>query len=526
VASPGFIPRHDGDAPLPVAVIDMGASALRLVVSEVLTNGRTRIVEEAQRGVQLGKDTFSQGRLGATTIDSALKALEGFRRIMETYGVAGYRAVATSAVREAQNRDVFLDRVRLRTGLDVEILDGAEENRLTYLAVKERLHDHLSLKSSDALLVEVGGGSADLSFLRNGEPLRSGAYPLGAIRLRQSLASWRGGQEQRVRLLARHIRNVIQDIRREIPLHEARFFLALGGDVRFAAARLAEELPNGTRTVPREPFLAFCDKIAGYDVESLIASEGLAVPEAETLVPALLTYRELLAETSAEHVIVPDTSLRAGLLIDLARTITGCGREEEFGRQVLSSAAALGRKYRYDERHARNVAHLACRLFDELRQEHGLPDRYRILLEVASLLHDIGTFVSLRAHHKHSLYLLSVSEIFGLAQDDMAIVANIARYHRRALPQKTHLPYMTLAREERLAVDKLAAILRLANALDADHLQKVRDVRAYTEGESLILEAEGSGDLTLERLMSLARSDLFGEIFGRKVLFREGGTQT
>src|SRR5204863_9300433 len=161
------------------------------------------------------------GRPGPCTHEGNRQGPGGFRRIMDTYGVIRYRAVATSAVREASNADAFLDRVRLRTGLEVEVIDGSEENRLTYLAVREHLAQHPALVDGDALLVEVGGGSADISFLRKGQPIHSGTYPLGSIRMRQSLGGWQGSHEQGMRLLVRHIHNVVDDIRREMPMREA-----------------------------------------------------------------------------------------------------------------------------------------------------------------------------------------------------------------------------------------------------------------------------------------------------------------
>jgi exopolyphosphatase/guanosine-5'-triphosphate,3'-diphosphate pyrophosphatase len=514
-----------GDGSRLVAVIDMGASAIRLLVAEARAQGEVRVLEEAVRGVLLGKGTFTHGRLESGAIDATLRALEGFRRIMDSYGVVHYRAVATSAVREAQNRDTFLDRVRVRTGLEIEVVDGSEENRLTYVAVREALHGHEALTAGTALLVEVGGGSADISLLRGGEPAVSGTYALGAIRLRQSLASWHGSHEQRMRLLRRHVQHVVEDIRREMPLREARYFVALGGDVRFAAARLAKEgTEDEPRALGRDSFLAFCDQIAAADVDQLVDVERLPPAEAETLVPALLVYRELLSETDAAAILVSEASLRTGLLLDFIRAEEGHGIED-FGRQVLASAEALGEKYRFDAPHARHVARLSRRLFDDMRAEHGLTARHRLLLEVAALLHDIGNFVNLRAHHKHTQYLLSVAEIFGLSAEDMAVVSNIARYHRRALPQRTHLPYVALDRDERVAVDKLAALLRLANALDADHLQKVSDLHVRCDEDAWVLEIEGSGDLTIERLVALSRADLFSDVFGKRVTLREGGTR-
>jgi len=147
------------------------------------------------------------------------------------------------------------------------------------------------------------------------------------------------------------------------------------------------------------------------------------------------------------------------------------------------------------------------------------------LLETAALLHDVGIYVSPRGHHKHTQYLLSVSEVFGLSRDDMAVVSNVARYHRRATPQKSHPPYMALDRDTRVVVNKLSAILRTANALDADHLQKVKDVKVVSEQGTWFLEVEGAGDLTMERLASLSRSDFLIEVFGQRISFREAAAR-
>ena len=512
-----------GSGPALVAVLDMGASAVRLVVAEMTAGGSIRVIEEASRGVLLGRDTFSSGAIRSRTIDATLTALDGFRQIIRSYGVQHVRAVATSAVREARNRDLFLDRIVSRTGLAFEVINEAEESRLVFLAVRQAAGTGAGFKAAWTLLAEVGGGSTSLTLLRRGRPNRSGVYALGAVRLLQQLDLRRQKHDVQVALLKRSIANVIEEIRLEIPLERITHAIAIGGDVRFAASQIVDgDTDTSVREIPREAFIAFCDEIERLDEDQLADRFRLPAVEADTLVPALLIYRTLLSETAARRLVVSDASLRAGVLLDLAAQ-EGRDAAQDFEGQVLASAEALGHKYRFDRVHGRHVARLVTRLFDDLRDEHGLSDRERLLLQVAALLHDVGMYVSLRAHHKHTQYLLASSQIFGLSNEETNVVSNIARYHRRATPQDTHLPYVALDRRDRLVVNKLAALLRVANALDAEHLQKVRDLRLVRHDAAWIVELEGTGDLTMEQLAASARADMFVETFGRQLLIRPVG---
>jgi exopolyphosphatase/guanosine-5'-triphosphate,3'-diphosphate pyrophosphatase len=303
--------------------------------------------------------------------------------------------------------------------------------------------------------------------------------------------------------------------------------IAIGGDMRLAAQELTDAPEGQITEVPRDAFIEFCGRVERMAEEEIADRFGLSPGDAEILVPALLVYRTLLVETSAAGITVPPTSLRDGVLADMAAPQADGhpGSLEDFSRQVLASAEALGEKYRYDAVHAKNVAHLAMRLFDELKAEHGLDARDRLLLEVAALLHNIGVFVGLRAHHKHAQYLIQASDIFGLSSDDRAIIANVARYHRRGLPQQSHLPYMALDRTERVRVNKLASILRVANALDAEHSQKVKDLRITAADGAWLLEVDGIGDLAMERMKVEARADLFHDVFGSSLSWRGAGVQ-
>ncbi len=512
------------DAPTQLmAAIDIGSSAIRMDVAEVRPGRTIRVLESLKKGVQLGRETFTQGYLSQETIRAACRALQDFKKVLDTYGVSSYRAVSTSAVRESDNSETFLDRLRTSSGLEVEIINGPEENRLTLLAVMQSIRGVPDLTRDTCLLVEVGGGSTDVSLLDAGELRQSGSFPLGSIRLRAEAETGPANHDERVRFLQRRIGGLLANIRRAIGFEDAARCVALGGDVRFASRVLgAPALAGGITSIGRDDFEGFVRALCPMPVEELVCKYSISYLDAETLVPALLTYLGLLAETRSVDIAVSDASIRAGILADMAPGSRDASREKLRGH-ILASARSLGRKFHCDETHAERVRALAARLFDELRIEHRMTDTHRLYLEIAALLHDAGLFVSPRAHHKHSLYLIASSELFGLRNREMDLIANIARYHRRDLPQRSHESFTALDRNERVIVSKLAAILRVANALDKDHLETAVDLRIAREGDQIILEAPDLEDLTLARFALDGRSNLFAEVFGKSILLRGRG---
>lgn len=504
-----------------IAAIDIGSSAIRMDVAEVRPEGSIHLLDSLKKGVQLGKDAFTEGYLSEEAIRAACALLRDFKKVMDSYGVSRYRAVATSAVRESSNSDTFLDRVLMNTGLDVEVIDGPEENRLTYAAVLESIRGIPELDNGPSLLVEIGGGSTDVTLLRDGEPLQSGTFPLGSVRLRQEISLTGRTHEQQIRLLRRQLSNLLTNIKRSVSVKEAVNYVAVGGDVRFAARSILPAASNsGPWVVSREAFSEFVDAVLPLPVESLVQKYSLSYLDAETLTPALLATLQLFKETRAQQVIITGANIRAGILQDLAPEEKG-KRRKQLTNQILSAAHSLGRKYQYDEAHAERVRELCELLFDELTAEHGLNETHRLYLQVAALLHDIGLFIGTRAHHKHSYYLIVTSELFGLRRRELEIIANVARYHRRAMPQRTHASFVSLERDERVTVSKLAAILRVANTLAKGQLQKTADLKLSHEGDQIVLVVENATDLTMDRVGLASRADLFAEIFGKKMVLRE-----
>jgi len=509
--------------PKTVGAIDIGSNELRLVIAEVFPDGRTDVIERARRAVRLGHDTFLTGRLSQESINAAVQVLRDYRRMLDTYKVSTVRAVATSAVREASNADSFLDRVSRTLGLDIEVIETTEQSRLILAAVRHDVGEAVDWKSCVAMVVEVGGGSTLLTVVQHDEIGASQGYSLGSVRMQEILTTAHEPPLRAAEMLRHHIGSTVELARRALDLQEVDTFVAIGGDARFAARQVGDRMgETSLHTVTAEQLNRLISRCAPSMPEELARKYGMAYPDAETLVPALLVYRALLNAASTDWMIVSSVSMREGLVLDLPRYITG-EPDPSLADSVERSARTIGHKYHYDEDHCEHVAELAVRLFDALQQEHALPPRYRLLLKVAGLLHEVGVFVSNRAHHKHSYYLIANSEIFGLGRDDIATVAHVARYHRRAMPKATHLEYTALPREQRMAINKLAAILRVADALDTGHWQQVLDFTVERQGNDLVIYVKGAPELTLERRAMADKANLFEEIYGLKVRLEEEG---
>ena len=510
-------PQTDAGAAKVVAAIDIGSNSIRMEVAEVAPDGGIKVLEKLQRTVRIGQDTFRRGRLTGTTMRAAVSILRDFRRALGQYRIERLRAVATSAVREATNADTFLDRIYMATGLDVEVIPTMEESRVTVSSVLEALRGTVDLSRGQALIADVGGGNTLLTVLRQGKIVASQAARLGAVRLLESLAIMNESPERAAAVLRDQIRNVLDSVEASMPLRRIRVMIAVGADARFVAAQIgrAGEGRN-VATVPKTGFRSLVRKCVRHKAEELAARYELPFADADTLVPALLVYRALLDDTRAEQIIVPQVSMRDGLILDLARG--GAGAEDEtFSDGVVQSALAVAEKYHVDASHATNVAEMAVRQFDALQAEHGLSQRHRLLLRVAALVHEAGSYVSNRAHHKHGYYLVLNSEIFGLRREELAMVALVARYHRRACPKPTHPEYMSLPRDQRMVVSKLAAMLRVADALDRRHGQPARQIRCELAGEEFVIHVAGAADLSLERRTAEAKADLFQDVFGLRV---------
>jgi exopolyphosphatase/guanosine-5'-triphosphate,3'-diphosphate pyrophosphatase len=503
-----------------VAVLEIGSTGVRLLVAQIQDGGQWTVIDNAGRPVALGRDVFNSGELSRESLLECLSVLQNFKELLAGWGIAAADAhvIATSALRVARNRDMFIDRIRQETDFNLSVVDGVEENRLMYLGVRFALKQDLPLFwRANSMIIEVGGGSTEIMLLRRGQMVAAHSIKLGTIIIDQRTRLGAGPSLIYERYLGETIRNTTGLLNAELDLAHVRTFVMAGSDARFVALQAGTELNEHCRVIDRKDFIAFAEKIRNYSIEESVQKLGITYAEAEGFIPGILVLKLFLEQTDAARVAVPLVSIREGYLIDMALGVDS-DIQQEFYSQIMASAVNLGRRFHFDEAHSRHVARLCMTLFDALEKVHGMNQRQRMMLETAAILHDIGAFIKASGHNRHGQYIVANSEIFGLPRDEQDIIANVIRYHRGDPPSEADIEYISLQREERILVLKMAAILRVADALDRGHSQQVKDITIDRRVETIALHAQGNYDLSLELMGVEEKAGLFQDAFGYKIV--------
>ena len=504
-----------------VAVVDIGASAIRMAIAEITDDGPVRTLENLTQAVSLGRDTFSKGAIDPATTDDCVRVLRAYREKLNEFGIVNrdrIHVVATSAVREATNRLAFLKRIYVATGFQVEPFDEAAVNRVTFLGVRPLFHTRPDLAEGRTLIVEVGGGSTQVLLFQGGDVAHAQIYRLGALRLRRTIESYHAPTGKVRKIMESQIQRCVSQIRQRIPRDQGPTMIALGGDVRFAVEQLGAEWDSSGLALLRLGSLReLTEAILAGSVEEVARDYHLAYTDAEAAGPALLAYVRIAAALELDEIQVSSINLRDGLIKEMALRESW---SEDFVHQIIRSALDYGRRLGFDEAHGRHIAELSRVLFRALQREHGLDSRYEVILYIAALLHDLGYVVNARSHHKHSMYLIMHGELFGLSERDVTLAALTARYHRRSTPRPIHPLYASLDWESQTNVAKMAAILRVADALDRSGGQRIRDIACTREDGSLVISVPTGDDLSLEQLSLSQKGKMFTEMFGMPVVLR------
>ncbi len=506
--------RTDTPSPDPMlaAAIDIGANAMRLHIAGPDRENGLKSIHYHREPVRLGHDAFTRGRLSEDTMAKALQAFETFRSILDRHPVHTIRATGTSALRDSINADELIRRIKDKTGIDIEIISGEEEARLIHLSVHHRVPD---MKSMKTLLIDIGGGSIEVTLAKRGDIIALESFRMGTVRLLELFRDTSGDSE-RPKIMHEYIASMQQKVREEMAGTRIGLCIGTGGSIEALGELGVSLLGNDSnRRLNYQDIKKLLKHLQSMGYKDRINILGLRPDRADVIIPAAIALKSIIKLARPATLLIPSAGLADGVLLGLLQEQNIDNKA--LAHQAIAWAKSMARKYHADLDHARHVRILARKLFSQLKGIHQLNGRDLLLLQVSAIVHEIGITVRPNKHHRHAFYLINASPMVGLSASEKLLVAIVVRYHRKRTPDTRDEPFSELTEGEQKRACRLNVLLRLAIALDKERRGSVRAIHISQSDKISRLHMEGKGDLLLERWAVRKDIPWFETVFGRKL---------
>lgn len=503
------------------AVVDVGSSSIKLIVGE-LQGDEIKVIETLKNAIPIGKHTFLKGRIPQGIINQTIGVLERYKQVLRELDVKDYTVIATTAVREARNRDIFLDTVFRKTGFKIDVLNVGDVVYYidSFLSHSNKIKKAYPIREKNLLIGELGAGSLDVSVMEKGNTLMNIGFPIGTLRLAQFMAGLDGSMEEIYDAVEEYIAHEIKYLQQMSPKLNVDDIILIDENY---SAYLQNILPNKRRDSNFFQFKKsesdeFLARLRERSATEIARDYNIPADFSETIIGYAAILNSLFKLTNKENIYILETSLSEAILANLLDKYEAVDKNNKTD-QLVSVATYLCRKFNLDLNHMSHVANLSQTLFDELKDSLGLQEKDRLYLILAAYLHDIGMFINNRAHHKHTEYIINSLNLFRLTEEEIKIIAAVARYHRKSSPLATHLIYNSLASDQQILVQKLSALLRVANALDRSHRQKVKKMEVkFTKTQDINLIVYSHESFLLEKSSFMEKKGFFEEITGNRLI--------
>lgn len=512
-----------------LGVLDIGTNSIHIVIAEVGREMSFEIIGRAKDMTRLGDVTLKSGFIPREKLDRAVGVVKHFAQLARNRGVSRILGVATAAVREASNGGEFLDRVQRESGIKVRSVTGDEEARLIYLAVRHFMH----LAGRPALIVDIGGGSAELIAGNDKEMAYSRSVKLGGARLKDLFITELPVPKSDHARIHRHVRETLAPTLEELRRFPIEQVIGTSGTLINLGSVISERRDDEPLTNPqgfsftREDLEEVHKELAKAEEDELDAIKGLDPERKDILLPGACVVLEVLEALGRDRVTLCDKAIREGAILDfIAQNGKKLALEADVPNVRLRSVLHLANRCEFDEIHARQTAKLALQLHDQLPLPRNLRPGARELLEYAALLHDIGYHVSFDAHHKHGWYLITNSELSGFSPEEIDIIACVARYHRKRGPKKRDPAMKGLSAEDRLTIAVLSAIVRVADGLDRSHFGVVDSVKVLAKPRQLTIRTSSKNDPAMEIWAANQKTGLLAKLLEREVVVESAARDT
>jgi exopolyphosphatase/guanosine-5'-triphosphate,3'-diphosphate pyrophosphatase len=509
-----------------MAAIDVGSNSLHMIVAQIGLDGSVTTLWRTKEMVGLGRKSFPSRRLSRDSMNLAIRALRRFQQEAYNRHCERVIAVATSAVREASNGGDFILRARRELGIDIRVVSAKDEARLIYLGVRHATE----LSGGPHLIVDIGGGSVEFVVADENRPLLLESRKIGAARMTAQFVKSDPIDAADLERLLRHYEKELDPVVRTVlELHPTRAW-GTSGTLENLAAMCGSGGDGQTGPGAAAPIIEAerLSRLVGKLIETRAKDreriEGLDEQRRGQIIAGALLANELMRRLNLKRLELCRSALREGVLVEyLSRHQPDFAVRRQIPDPRRRSVLGLARRCDWEQPHSEHVTALCLQLFDQLKDLHGLGPNERELIEYGALLHDIGWHITGKKHHRHSMYLIQHGGLKGFDEEEVQIIANVARYHRKAPPATTHEAYAALSSRGKRVVRVGAALLRVADGLDRSHNAVVTGVRCRTIGHNIHVGLETRGDPALEIWAAKRKRDFFEEMFGRSITFKVRG---
>ena len=511
------------------AAITVGSFELELGIYELSARNGLRRVDEVRHVIGLGKDTYSTGKISYELVEELCRVLEDFVKIMNTYKVTDYRAYGTSAMREAKNKQIILDQIRVRTGLNIRVISNSEQRLISYKGIASKAAEFNRIIQEGAAILDMGYGSAQISLFDKDALVTTQNLPLGALRIRSLL--------ERIPATAQLHRQQIEEIVdnelftfRKMYLKDRQItnLIGIGDNILYLLRQIGQRVSGDC--LEASVLMKFYDLFTGMTLDQIEERFGVTAEYASLLLPAVVVYKRVMEITGAKLFWLPGIRLCDGIAAEYGQEKKLLKLGHNFENDILAASRNMAKRYKCHASHNQILDTFSVDIFDAMRRFHGMSPRDKLLLRIAVYLHACGKFISIRNSNECAYNIIMSTEIIGLSHLEREIIANVVRYNIRdfdynrvqleAQVYKDASGGLT-ANEITIKIAKLTAILRLANSMDRTHKQKISGCKIAVRDGELVITTDYQGDISMEKRSFVQKADFFEEIFGIRPVLKQ-----
>lgn len=501
-----------------VAAIDAGSNYLRMSIADISPDGSINVLEDLIKPTNIEKDTFSSGRISVDTIHDTCNAIKGFTQVMKDYKIKNYKAVCTSGIREAENKQYILEQIKLRTGIEVEDINVSQERFYMMKALKYDMSESDFFNKKTTLVINITTGSVEASIFEDDKLKFTEHIQIGSLRLKETFAGLENKIMNFSNLMKEYVESKLYWIKSGTRHLKIENLIIIGGEIH-TIVNLINSRGSSSKienVILGKDFKSLYNEIKNMTEDQITFKYKISANKINLLLPTLLIFNCFFKMANTESVYNPDISLRLGVLQDLSDRIFNLPRRTKLIDDILSSIDHIASKYKIDKTHSNYVEKIALSIFDQTLKIHKMGEAERLYLQVSSRLHDMGQFIDAVDPEIQAYNIIINQDIMGFSYRELNIIASTAKYHWDMMPKESDYNYSILDSKDKMTTSMLSAILKLSEALDTSHLQKITDIKLTKSGDMLFFNITSEKDISLEEWAFNSKANFFQEVFGIK----------